>query len=253
MDPPRRPGAAGGTAKPGRGGSRGLPGPRPPRHLEWLPAAAAPAWAVAAAGGRSVVPLKLTTPTVEAWCVPATCVQIAYTVSSIVSGGEKGRGGRGRQGQRGAPEGEGARGARGARRRGKKAAGGCSATCVQLAKKPGHQGAERYSGSGRVASHIALHSARQGGRVRAGTERQKARDPEARKEGQGRVREDEQTRGKTGPGSRSGEGERRGRVASQIAPHRARARRRAEGKRWRRGERGVLARTSVCTLYAPGC
>ena len=127
MDPPRRTGAAGGTVKPWPGGSRGLPGPRPPRHLEWLPAAAAPAGAVAAAGGRSVVPISLTTPTVEARCVPATCVQLAYTVSCIVSEGEKGRGGRGRQGGH----------------RGKKAAGGCSATCVPQAKRPGHQGAER--------------------------------------------------------------------------------------------------------------
>ena len=78
MDPPRRPGAAGGTVKPWPGGSRGLPGPRPPRHLEWLPAAAAAAGAVAAAGGRSVVPTSQTTPTIEARCVPATCVQLAY-------------------------------------------------------------------------------------------------------------------------------------------------------------------------------
>ena len=127
MDPPRRPGAAGATVKPWLGGSRGLPRPRPPRHLEWHPAAAARAGAVATAGGRSVVPIRLTTPTVEARCVPATCVQLAYTVSCIVSEGEKGRGGRGRQGGR----------------RGKKAAGGCNATCVQLAKRPGHQGAER--------------------------------------------------------------------------------------------------------------
>ena len=127
MDPPRRPGAAGGTVKPWPGGSRGLPGPRPPRYLEWLPAAAAPAGAVAAAGGCSVVPINLTTPTVEARCVPATCVQLAYTMSCIVSEGEKGRRGRGRHGGR----------------RGKKASGGCSATCVQLAKRPGHQGAER--------------------------------------------------------------------------------------------------------------
>ena len=34
------------------GGSRGLSGPRPPRHLEWPPAEAAPAGAVAAAGSR---------------------------------------------------------------------------------------------------------------------------------------------------------------------------------------------------------
>ena len=127
MDPPRRPGAAGGTVKPWPGGSRGLPGPRPPRHLEWLPAAAAPAGAVAAAGGRSVVPTGPTTPPIEARCVPATCVRHACAVSCVVSEGEQGRGGRGRQGGR----------------RGTKAAGGCSATCVPQAQGPGHQGAAR--------------------------------------------------------------------------------------------------------------
>ena len=55
MDPPRRPGAARGTVKPWSGGSRGLLGPRPPRHMEPPPAAAAPAGAVAAAGSRSVM------------------------------------------------------------------------------------------------------------------------------------------------------------------------------------------------------
>ena len=55
MDPPRRPGAVRGTVKPWPGGSRGLLGPRPPRHLERPAAAAAPARAVAAAGSRSVI------------------------------------------------------------------------------------------------------------------------------------------------------------------------------------------------------
>ena len=114
MDPPRRPGAAGGTVKPWPGGSRGLPGPRPPRHLEWLPAAAAPAGAVAAADGHSGVPTSPTTLPIAARCVPAACVQLAYSVSCVMSEREKGRGGRGRQGGR----------------RGTKAAGGCSATCV---------------------------------------------------------------------------------------------------------------------------
>ena len=127
MDPPRRPGAAGGTVKPWPGGSRGLPRPRPTRQLEWLPAAAAPAGAVAADSGHSVVPTSPMTPPIEARCVPATCVQLAYTVSCVVSEGEKGRGGRGRQGGR----------------RGTKAAGGCSVTCMPQAKGSGHQGASR--------------------------------------------------------------------------------------------------------------
>ena len=85
MDPPRRPGAAGGTVKPWPGGSRGLPGPRPPRHMEWLPAAAAPAGAAAAAGGHSVEPAHPTTPPIKARCVPATCVRSVNTVFCGVS------------------------------------------------------------------------------------------------------------------------------------------------------------------------
>ena len=127
MDPPRRPDAWGGTVKPWPGNSQGLPGLRPLRHLERLPAAAVPAGAVAAAGSRSVVLTGLTTPLIEARCVPATCVRHACAVSCVVSEGEKGRGGRGRQGGR----------------RGTKAAGGCSATCVPQAQGPGHQGAAK--------------------------------------------------------------------------------------------------------------
>ena len=85
MDPPRRPGAAGGTVKPWPGGSRGLPGPRPPRHLEWLPAAAAPAGAAAAAGGHSMEPALPTTPPIKARCVRATCVRSVNTVFCGVS------------------------------------------------------------------------------------------------------------------------------------------------------------------------
>ena len=89
----RRPDSRG--RDPWPGGSRGQPGPRPPRHLEWLPAAAAHAGTVAAAGGRSVVPTSQTAPTIEARCVPATCVRHAYTVSCIVTEAAKGREGRG--------------------------------------------------------------------------------------------------------------------------------------------------------------
>ena len=104
--------------EPWRGGGRGQPGPRPPRHLEWLPTAAAPAGTVAAAGGRSVVPTSHTALTIEARCLPATCVRLAYTVSCIVTEGATGR--EGREGQGG--------------HRGKKATGGCSATCVPFAQ-----------------------------------------------------------------------------------------------------------------------
>ena len=58
MVPPRRPGAAGGTVKPWPWGNRGLPGPRPPQHLVWPPAAAAPAGVVGAVGIRNVLPIE---------------------------------------------------------------------------------------------------------------------------------------------------------------------------------------------------
>ena len=79
-----------------------------------------------------------------------------------------------------------------------------------------------------------------GGKGRTETGGQKARDPEAREEGQGETSEDEHTRGRAGPGSGSREGEQGGRVASQIAPHRARAGRRAKAWRWRQEDRGML-------------
>ena len=105
---------------------------------------------------------------------------------------------------------------------------------------PGHQGAARKRGSGRVAWHIALHGARRGDRGRKGTERQEARDPAARDEGQGKVREGEQIGGRTRPGGRGREGGHRVSAASRIAPHRAHAGRRAEGQRWQGREGGVL-------------
>ena len=105
---------------------------------------------------------------------------------------------------------------------------------------PRHQGAARKRGSGRVASRIALHGARRGDRGRKGTEGQEARDPATRDEGQGKVREGEQTGGGTGPGGRGTGGGQRGSAASRIAPHRARAGRRAEGQRWQGREGGVL-------------
>ena len=69
--------------------------------------------------------------------------------------------------------------------------------------------------------------------------------------GKRKAREDEHTRGRAGPGSGSREGERGGRVASQIAPHRAHAGRRAEAWRWRRGDRGMLY-TDLMPIVRPG-
>ena len=224
MDPPRRPGFAGGTVKPWPGGSRGLPGPRPPRHLEWMPAAAAPAGAVAAAGGCKVVPTSQTAPTIESRCVPATCVRLAYTVSCIVSEGAKGRGGGG--GRAGV---EGKRPQAGAVRR--------------ACHLPRDQGTRGQKGEGREGGmpRVLLREVYAGevkGRPRTG--RQRARDRGAWEGGQGRTRENEHTRGRARPGSGSRGGEQGGRVPSRIAPHRARAGRRAEVRKRRRENRSML-------------
>ena len=116
----------------------------------------------------------------------------------------------------------------------------CGTKCVPHTRSSGHQGAARKRGSGRVASRIALHGARRGDRGRERPERQEARDPATRDEGQGKVREGEQTGGRTGPGGRGREGGQRGSATSRIAPHRARAGRRAKGQRWQGREGGVL-------------
>ena len=92
----------------------------------------------------------------------------------------------------------------------------CGTKCVPLTWSLGHQGAARERGSGRVASRIALHSARRGARGRKETERQEARDPATRDEGQGKVREGEQTGGRTGPGGRGREGGREGALPREL-------------------------------------
>ena len=107
----------------------------------------------------------------------------------------------------------------------------------QELRTPGGSKEEREWGG---ASRIALHGARRGDRGRERTERQEARDPATRDEGQGKVREGEQTGGRTGPGGRGREGGQRGGAASRIAPHRARAGRRAKGQRWQGRKGGVL-------------
>ena len=85
--------------EPWPGGSRGQPGPRPPRHLEWLPTAAAPAGTVAAAGGRSVVPTSPTAPTIEAQL--RACDMRATCLHSVLCSdrGGKGQGGEGGAGR----------------------------------------------------------------------------------------------------------------------------------------------------------
>ena len=92
----------------------------------------------------------------------------------------------------------------------------CGTKCVPHTKSSGHQGAARERGSGRVALRIALHGARRGDRGRRGTERQEAGDPATRDEGQGKVREGEQTGGRTGPGGRGREGGRKGALPREL-------------------------------------
>ena len=103
----------------------------------------------------------------------------------------------------------------------------------------GRQGEEGVGGVPRVLLREVYAG---GGKGRTGTERQRARDPGAWEGEQGRTREGEQTGGRTGPGSRGRERGQRGSAASRIAPHRARAGRRAEEQRWQGSEEGVPRR-----------
>ena len=92
----------------------------------------------------------------------------------------------------------------------------CGTKCVPRTSSSGHQGAAGKRGIGRVAVRIALHGARRGERGRRGTERQEAGDPATRDEGQGKVREGEQTGGRTGPGGRGREGGREGVLPGEL-------------------------------------
>ena len=88
--------------------------------------------------------------------------------------------------------------------------------CVPRTRSSGHQGAARERGNGRVALRIALHGARRGDRRRRGTGRQEAGDPATWDEGQGKLREGEQTGSRTGPGGRGGEGGREGALPREL-------------------------------------
>ena len=92
----------------------------------------------------------------------------------------------------------------------------CGTRCVPHTKSSGYQGAARESGSGMVALRIALHGARRGDRGSGGTERQEPGDPATRDEGQGKVREGEQTGGRTRPGGRGREGGREGALPREL-------------------------------------
>ena len=92
----------------------------------------------------------------------------------------------------------------------------CGTKCLPRTRSSGHQGAARERGSGRVAFRIALHGARRGVRGRRGAERQEAGDPATRDKGQGKVREGEQTGGRTGPGGRGREGGREGALPRKM-------------------------------------
>ena len=92
----------------------------------------------------------------------------------------------------------------------------CGTKSVSRTRSSGHQGTARERGSGRVALRIALHGARQGERGRRGTERQEAKEPATSNEGQGKVREGEQTGGRAGPGGRGREGGREGALPREM-------------------------------------
>ena len=92
----------------------------------------------------------------------------------------------------------------------------CGTKCVPHTNSLGHQGAARERGSWRVALRFALHGAPRGDRGRRGTEKQEAGDPATRDEGQGKVREGEQTGGRTGPGGRGREGGREGALPREL-------------------------------------
>ena len=257
IDPPRRPGAPGGTAKPWPGGSRGLPGPRPPRHMKWLPAAAAPAGAAAAAGGHSVEPAGPTTPPIGARCVPATCVRHASTVSCevfcVVKRGERaGQGGSGRVRacdlratclqsvmrsvlrRKEREKGRGGRGRKGGSR-GPQAAGRCGR----------NQGAWEWHGEGGVGGvpRVLLREV-YAGRVKGGRG-QGHRGPGTKGPGKGGTRgqgrASRQGAGQ-GQGARAERGGKGGSAATRIAPQCARTGWRAEGQRRQGRDEGVPRR-----------
>ena len=115
----------------------------------------------------------------------------------------------------------------------------CGTKCVPHTRSSGHQGAARERGSGRVALRIALQGARRRERGRRGTELG-GRRPCNQGRGAGRGERGRADRGQDsarGPGQRGGQ---TGSAASQIALHRARASRRAEGPRWQGREGGNM-------------
>ena len=247
----------GGYSKPWPGGSRGLPGPRPPRHMKWLPAAAALAGAAAAAGGHSVEPASPTTPPIGARCMPAACVRHASTVSCevycVVKRGERaGQGGSGRvracdmratcrqsvlRSVLRSVEREKGRGGRGRKggSRGPQAAGRCGR----------NQGAWEWQGEGGVGGvpRVLLREV-YAGRVKGGRG-QGHRGPGTKGPGKGGTkgqgRASRQGAGQ-GQGARAERGGKRGSAATRIAPHCARAGRRAERQRRQGREEGVPRR-----------
>ena len=116
-----------------------------------------------------------------------------------------------------------------------------AAGCGPVRTEPGRQGAARWRGSGRGASRIAPRSVSREGEERTGTGTPRTRDQGTWERRHERTREGEQTGGRTGPRSQGRERGQRGSAATRIAPHCARAGRRAEGQR-RQGRAGGVPR-----------
>ena len=116
-----------------------------------------------------------------------------------------------------------------------------AAGCGPVRTEPGRQGAARCRGSGRGASRIAPRSVSREGEERTGTGTPRNRDQGTWERRHERTREGEQTGGRTGPRSQGRGRVQRGSAATRIAPHCARAGRRAEGQR-RQGRAGGVPR-----------
>ena len=243
MDPPRRPGAAGGTVKPWPGGSRGLPGPRP-RGI-WSGCPRGGSRGGCGSGGRSQRGAgppddAANKGQVRACDMRAKCQH--SVLRSVLRSVERGRGRAKREGpgvclrracgmptkcpakctaECGGGRGQGREGEIG---REKRAAG-----CGPVRTEPGRQGAARWRGVGGVPREFALRSISREGEERTGTGHRGPVTKGPRRHE--RTREGEQTGGRTGPRSQGRERGQRGSAATRIAPHCARAGRRAEGQR----------------------
>ena len=124
---------------------------------------------------------------------------------------------------RGATEGQGTRAERGEDDRGRGCHAHCFAQCTHRGREregPGHERAERCRGSGKVASHIALQSARQGGQGEDGEGETEGKRPccAGRGAGEGERGRADEGRDRTRVPGRRGREEREGCLAHCSAP-----------------------------------